>query len=478
MKSLTATVIVVSLYTIYACMKVVETNDYRNYGIYSADYDQNNYYDAANQYETPQSSPYYEPKPNNGRNSYGQNYYPYQSTQNHYANNRINPYSGQHVNYNHQQLKPKFMDFSHFKERFKKKYSKLETSVRKIFFLQRQLVAYLSQLRYRKCLSPSYQAVNQMSDYKPEELSMYLQKHEHFGGGHERGIDFGGHHDGLIDAVKYRPSHHPITRHKRAIGDSNERISRKNTDELNKREKTPSRMFSGPSSKLGKGKLLPPDVIHIDYRSSPCYQSIKDQGKCDSGYAFSSIALYELLYCHQTGERRSFSEQHIIDCGLSYGLNGCKGGKVSRVGNFVQRNGLISQEYYPFKGSVKQCRVNEQLDSRNKSRRIVRNQLIHVDLKDLNDALRNGPVILKVRVREEFLQYGGGVDGGENECGPYVSTMLLIGSGREDGIEYWLFRNSYASTWGEQGHYKLNKRASSCFFEEKGFMFSVDRFQV
>lgn len=441
MKRLTTTVIVVSLYTIYACTNVVKTNDYQNYGLYSPDYNQNYYHNANNEYQIPQYNSYHQLS-------------------------HINPYSGQHVDYNHQQLKPKFMDFSKYKERFKKDYTKIETSVRKIFFLQRQIAAYLSQLRYRKRLSPSYQAVNQMSDYKPDELSMYLPKYEHLGG-HERGVDFG-----LSDATKYRALHYPVTRHKRAIGASNEWLSGKNT-ELNK-GKTLSRKFSRPLSKLSKSKSLSPpsDVTYIDYRNSPCYHKIKDQGKCDSSYAFSSIALYEWLYCQQTGKRKLFSEQYLIDCGLSYGLNGCKGGSVSRVNSFVQRNGLMLQEYYPLEAPVKQCRVNEQLDWRDKLRFVVNNRLIYVDLRDLNDALRNGPVILSVRVREEFLQYGGGVDGGGNECGPYVSTMLLIGSGREDGIEYWLFRNSYASTWGEQGHYKLNKRASNCFLEEKGLMFS------
>lgn len=66
----------------------------------------------------------------------------------------------------------------------------------------------------------------------------------------------------------------------------------------------------------------------------------------------------------------------------------------------------------------------------------------------------------------KFSDYGGGVDDGETCSTNSAHSMVLVGSGREDGNEYWLFRNSYGDSWGEDGYYKLNKKAKHCLLDD------------
>lgn len=72
-------------------------------------------------------------------------------------------------------------------------------------------------------------------------------------------------------------------------------------------------------------------------------------------------------------------------------------------------------------------------------------------------------------VSREFMQYRGGVhDGGK--CDKSMGhSMVLVGHGRQDGMQYWLFKNSHGPTWGERGYYKLNKKTGrKCFMAPVG----------
>lgn len=69
-------------------------------------------------------------------------------------------------------------------------------------------------------------------------------------------------------------------------------------------------------------------------------------------------------------------------------------------------------------------------------------------------------MVINVAVGDKFAQHGGGVDDLIECSTENMHAMLLIGSGREDGKEYWLVRNSYRISWGELVHYKpLSKKS-------------------
>lgn len=80
---------------------------------------------------------------------------------------------------------------------------------------------------------------------------------------------------------------------------------------------------------------------------------VKNQGSCDSCWAFAAVAALEAQHKRTNGQLVELSEQQLIDCSWGYGNRGCNGGLANYAYKYVAQNkGICSKNSYPYLGYV------------------------------------------------------------------------------------------------------------------------------
>ncbi|KAN0009255.1 hypothetical protein ACTFIU_006530 [Dictyostelium citrinum] len=200
----------------------------------------------------------------------------------------------------------------------------------------------------------------------------------------------------------------------------------------------------------------------IDWRLYNKVNLVKNQGSCGSCYAFSAVAALESHYAIRNNRMIDLSEQNLVDCTVKYGNGGCNGGWMHTCFKYVVENGGINQQHnYPYKGRVGECTY----DYKDTSSRISNFVIIpRNDENALADAVAAvGPVSIAYDASTvEFMYYKGGIYHSK-DCQRTRTThaVLVVGYGSENGVDYWILKNSWGPGWGERGFFRMRRNTGN-----------------
>jgi len=199
----------------------------------------------------------------------------------------------------------------------------------------------------------------------------------------------------------------------------------------------------------------------IDYRKIGCVNSVKTASTiCSTDTeVFAAIDAIATVICKEDGALYELSRQNLVDCSMKKCLlPECFLAEAAALG------GVNTEKCYPsllcFSG---QCNYDPYcnyapIQGCYSLPKIGQNQV--ADEKYLTFIIGEyGPVTALIQATSKFLLYTGGIfyddSCAENGYGKLNHAVVIVGYGSENGQDYYIVKNSWGSSWGEDGYIRM-----------------------
>ena len=218
----------------------------------------------------------------------------------------------------------------------------------------------------------------------------------------------------------------------------------------------------------------------IDWTTMGAVTDVKDQGQCGSCWSFGTTGDVEGVHFLAGNDLVSLSEAQLVQCDegtkISGGTGnlGCNGGLQEDAFDYLINDapgGLVSEAFYPYpesvyRGTTGECsKTDAELKSNVQATISSWSQVSSRASQEDNilPALtKSGPLTIGINAGNMQLYTGGVADPKSCPASGVDHAVLIVGYGTDAGSPYWKIKNSWGTSWGEDGYYRIVEGSNAC----------------
>merc|ERR1712217_1015650 len=214
----------------------------------------------------------------------------------------------------------------------------------------------------------------------------------------------------------------------------------------------------------------------IDWNAKGVLTPIKNQGQCGSCWAFSATEQLESQYYQKYGTLKELSPQQITSCDTT--CAGCGGGNPIEAWGYVY--GFGGQELssdYPYTsgvtGQTGTCTSNPADIAEDVGSTYTLIASEPSQESNMLAQIQQSP--MSVCVDAQLWQtYQGGVITAASGCGTQIDHAVQATGYNAEG-NYWIVRNSWGESWGENGFVWVEYGSNVCGITDQATIVSVEK---
>jgi len=220
---------------------------------------------------------------------------------------------------------------------------------------------------------------------------------------------------------------------------------------------------------LHRPELMYPSFLDWrNFNGNNYVTGVRDQGNCGSCWLFSSVAMVEsrlLIASEIPGQDIDLSEQYVLSCISSFFpddwlyTNDCAGGYHEDALTFLVHEGTPTEVCFTYEANDGIPCNNSCSETNDLLATLAEwSWVTTFEVKNFNNikaALQEGPVVTTIGVHHSLYAYSGGIYSahGSGYTGMDHAVLLV---GYNDVEQYWIAKNSWDTTWGEEGFFRLS----------------------
>jgi C1A family cysteine protease len=210
-----------------------------------------------------------------------------------------------------------------------------------------------------------------------------------------------------------------------------------------------------------------------DWKAKGAVSPVNNQAKCFACYAFAACGAIEGAYWTHHKTLTRLSAQQIVDCSApnsGFMNHGCKGGTMVKSYKYIIKNGVMKEADYGYRtelNSEPRCKLVYST-CKYDPQRVVQRIKGYVNIQkgsedDLKNAVSMRPVSAAVDAHHRpFKLYRSGVFELASCTTHLTHGLLVVGYGEDNGRKYWKIKNSWGTTWGQDGYGHMARGKNMC----------------